>query len=119
VHPPATRQQRIARREHSGFGIAAFVIALVTMLSAMVATPLALVLQALSPRLLDPTTDAGKLIFGAIAVLVAFDLVATGLAVAALRQEGSSRVFPMIALVIVGLTVVSIGIVVFLVALAY
>jgi hypothetical protein len=119
VHAPTAPRQPDPRPAHSGFGIAAFVIALVVMLSAMVATPLGLVLQALSPRPLDPTTDAGKLIFGVITTLFACDLAAAGFAIAALRQQGRSRVFPMIALVIAGLTVVAIGVIVLLVALAY
>jgi len=119
VHPRVAQPTRAARREHSGVGIAAFVIALITMFAAMAATPFGLIVLVLAPHPLDPTTDAGKLIYGVIGAVVAMDLIATGLAVAGLRQEDSSRAFPVIAFVLAGLTIVSIAAIILFVAFLY
>lgn len=102
--------------DHSGVGIAAFVIALVAMLLAMLAVPFGFFLQIL-PRIFGLTTSGDEHAAGAIVVLVALNVAAAGLAFAALRQEGHSRVFPMIALVVAGLTLLTMGIIVAFAAL--
>ena len=107
-----------ATADHSGAGIAAFIIALVTMFLAMFAVPLGLLLQIL-PRVLRLSTDGGEPAAVVIVVLVAREIVAAGLAFAALRREGHSRVFPIIALVVVGLTVLAGGLIVGLAALVF
>lgn len=113
----ATRRQRPAPG-HSGAGIAAFVIALVTMLLVMLAVPFGILLQIL-PRAFGVATGGGELAAGTIAVLVALNLTAAGLAFAALRREGHSRVFPMIALVLAGLTLLAAGVIVGLAVLVF
>lgn len=118
VHTRAVARRPRSTPDHSGVGIAAFVIALVAMLLAMIAVPFGFVLQIL-PRLFGLTTSGGELAAGAIGMLVALDVMAAGLAFAALRQEGHSRVFPMIALVVAGLTLLAIGLIVGLAALVF
>lgn len=113
----ATRRPRPAL-EHSGAGLAAFVIALVTMLLAMLALPFGIFLQIL-PRAFGVTTGGGELAIGAVAVLAALNVTAAGLAFAALRRQGHSRVFPMIALVLAGLTLLAVGVTVGLAVLVF
>lgn len=114
--PARTAAARPPSPVHSGAGIAAFVIALVVMLLAMLAAPFGLFLQFL-PRLFNLTTTGNDLALRVTFVFVAVDLIAAGLAIAALREPGHSRVFPMIALVIAGLTLLAIGVLVGLAAL--
>lgn len=119
----SANQLSVARRsratlDHSGVGIAAFVIALAAMLLALLAVPFGIFLQIL-PRVFGLSTGGGELAAGAIAVLVALNVTAAGLAFAALRREGHSRVFPMIALAVAGLTLLAIGVVVGLAVLVF
>lgn len=88
------------------------------MLLALLAVPFGIFLQIL-PRVFGLSTGGGELAAGAIAVLVALNVTAAGLAFAALRREGHSRVFPMIALAVAGLTLLAIGVVVGLAVLVF
>jgi len=118
VHARTVARRPRSTLDHSGVGIAAFVIALVAMLLAMLAVPFGLFLQVL-PRVFGLSTGGGELAAGAIFVLVGLDLAAAGFAFAALRRDGHSRVFPMIALAVAGLTLLTMGIIVALAALAF
>lgn len=95
------------KQEHSFLGIAAFVIACVVACLMLADICVAGVLSA--HRVPGELTYPGQKMVGLVLIfLTGFDVVAIGLAIAALCQTGKNRVFAILGLVFSGLTILGV-----------